>query len=58
MSFEWSEDNISLIIVSKDMDNIKVMFNKLKETGTVGMDLQETFWSRLYGSVTDKFGIG
>ena len=22
------------------------------------MDLQETFWSKYYGFVTDKFGIG
>lgn len=51
-------NNISLIIGSKDMDKIKLMFNKFKEGGTVGMDLQETFWSKLYGFVTDKFGIG
>jgi PhnB protein len=51
-------NNISLIIGSKDMDRIKLMFNKLKENGTVGMELQETFWSKLYGFVTDKFGIG
>jgi len=50
-------NNISLAIVSKDMDEIKSLFNKLKEGGTVGMDLQETFWSKCYGSVTDKFGI-
>ncbi len=50
-------NNISLIIVSTDMDEIKTLFNKLKEGGTVQMDLQETFWSKCYGSVTDKFGI-
>jgi uncharacterized glyoxalase superfamily protein PhnB len=36
---------------------IYTLFNKLKEGGTVNMDLQETFWSKCYGSVTDKFGI-
>ena len=51
-------NNISLVIVSKNMDEIKSLFNKLKEGGTVGMDLQETFWSKCYGFVTDKFGIG
>ena len=51
-------NNISLTIGSKNMDEIKSLFNKLKEGGTVGMDLQETFWSKCYGSVTDKFGIG
>lgn len=32
-------------------------FNGLKEGGHVLMDLQETFWSKLYGTVTDKYGI-
>ncbi|HEY8911125.1 MAG TPA: VOC family protein [Desulfosporosinus sp.] len=50
-------NNISLTLISKDIDEIKSLFNNLKEGGTVGMDLQETFWSKCYGSVTDKFGI-
>ncbi|MBZ9687835.1 VOC family protein [Clostridium estertheticum] len=49
-------NNISLTVVSKDMDEIRSLFNKLKDGGTVGMDLQETFWSKCYGSLTDKFG--
>ncbi|KYZ74834.1 glyoxalase [Anaerosporomusa subterranea] len=51
-------NNISLTIVSTNIDEIKSLFNKLKEGGNVGMDLQETFWSKCYGFVTDKFGIG
>lgn len=50
-------NNISLVIVSANMDEIKSLFNKLKENGTVLMELQETFWSKCYGYVTDKFGI-
>lgn len=50
-------NNISLSYTSKNMDVIKSLFNKLKESGTVGMDLQETFWSKCYGSLKDKFGI-
>ncbi|MEJ9229802.1 VOC family protein [Peribacillus butanolivorans] len=50
-------NNISLAVVNKNMDEIKSIFNKLKEGGTVVMELQETFWSKLYGQVTDKFGI-
>ncbi|MGE7765929.1 VOC family protein [Peribacillus sp. NPDC096540] len=50
-------NNISLAVVNKNMDEVKSIFNKLKEGGTVVMDLQETFWSKLYGQVTDKFGI-
>jgi len=51
-------DNITLVIVSKNIDEIKSLFNKLKERGNIVMDLQETFWSKCYGSLTDKFGIG
>lgn len=50
-------NNISLAFVSNDKDEIHSVFHKLKDGGTVGMDLQETFWSKLYGGVTDKFGI-
>lgn len=51
-------NNISLVINSSDIDEIKVIFNKLKVGGTVVMELQETFWSKCYGFVIDKFGIG
>lgn len=51
-------NNINLTIVSKNADEIKSFFNKIKEGGTINMDLQETFWSKCYGSVTDRFGIG
>ncbi|MNP75650.1 hypothetical protein D3C76_1727390 [compost metagenome] len=36
---------------------MKSWFNQLKEGGSVTMELQETFWSKLYGSLKDKFGI-
>lgn len=52
-----SGNNISLTVTSKNIDEIKALFNKLKEGGTVGMDIQETFWSKCFGSLTDKFGI-
>lgn len=50
-------NNISLAFVSKDLDEIKSIFNKLSQGGKVGMELQETFWSKIYGQLTDKFGI-
>ncbi|CAM3378672.1 VOC family protein [Aeromicrobium ponti] len=50
-------NNINLAIVIKEPDDLKKYFNKLKEGGTVGMELQETFWSKCYGQLTDKFGI-
>jgi len=49
-------NNISLAIVNKNRDEIQSMFDKLKEGGKVEMELQETFWSKLYGQVTDKYG--
>lgn len=39
------------------VEKFKEAFEKLKESGQVGMPLQETFWSPSYGQVTDKFGV-
>ena len=50
-------NNISLAIVNEDLDELKTLFSQLQEGGKVGMELQETFWSKCYGSLTDKFGI-
>ncbi len=50
-------NNISLVIISNDMDRIRSIFSRLISEGTVDMELQETFWTKLYGSVADKFGI-
>ena len=47
------------MIIGTDMEKLKTMYNRiLEDGGTVGMDLQETFWSKLYGYVIDKFGVG
>lgn len=51
-------NNISLVIGIKDIDEMKSIFNKLKQGGFVVMELQETFFSKYYGFVRDKFGIG
>ena len=50
-------NNITLAIVSKDLEEITSAFSKLKEGGKVVMELQETDWSKSYGQLTDKFGI-
>lgn len=50
-------NNISPTLVTKDKDEMHRIFNALKEGGKIEMELQETFWSELYGMVTDKFGI-
>jgi len=50
-------NNISLTVVSKNRDELTSIFNRLKQGGTVHMDLQETFWTGLYGNLRDKYGI-
>ncbi len=50
-------NNISLAIMLKNIDDINSLFDKLKEGGSVEMELQETFFSKCYGSLRDKFGI-
>ena len=50
-------NNINITVVDTDIENVKSYFNKMKVGGTIEMDLQETFWSKCYGSVVDKFGV-
>ena len=50
-------NNITLMYGSKDIAEIRRIFDCLKEDGKVSMDLQETFFSKCYGSLVDKFGI-
>ena len=50
-------NNVSLTVVSKDLAEIQMLYGRLREGGSVEMELQETFWSKAYASVTDRFGI-
>jgi len=50
-------NNVSLAAVSDNEEQLKSAFEALKVGGKVGMELQETFWSKCYGSLKDKFGI-
>lgn len=49
-------NNVSLTITLDDKEEARTLFGRLAEGGTVVMELQETFWSPLYGNVTDRFG--
>ncbi len=51
-------NNLSLIVQSANKENLTKYFERLSEDGHVEMPLQQTFWSELYGNVTDKYGIG
>ena len=50
-------NNIMLTVVSTEIDEVKSIFNKLKEGGNVEMELQETFWSYSYGKLAVNFGV-
>jgi PhnB protein len=41
-----------------DPETLSRWFKALKEGGKVHVDLGPQFWSKLYGYVVDKFGIG
>jgi PhnB protein len=38
-------------------DAVKAAFDILKEGGEVGMEPEKTFWSKCFGTLTDKFGV-
>jgi len=57
MPFQQGTNNFSLALVLDDENAIRDAFHKLKEGGSVIMELQEVPWSKVYGSLTDKFGI-
>lgn len=48
---------ISLAVVSQNEQFIRTAFDKLQDGGKVNMELQETFWSKCYGQVIDRFGV-
>ena len=50
-------NNVSVTVLYDDIEEARTVFGKLAEGGTVTMELQETFWSPLYGNLTDRFGI-
>nr|WP_106783772.1 VOC family protein [Lysinibacillus timonensis] len=50
-------NNVTVAAISNDEDFIRNAFNALKEGGKVHMELQETFWSKCYGNLKDKFGV-
>jgi PhnB protein len=51
-------DGISIMLTMDNIEQVKSCFDALKEGGEVGMEPQETFWTKCFCSLTDKFGIG
>lgn len=51
-------NNVTLYLGSKNAHELTGWYGKLKEGGTVDMELGPQFFSKLYGFVWDRFGIG
>ncbi len=51
-------NNISIMYSSEDYDELKSLFDKMASEGTVTMPFGKTFWSKGYGMLTDKYGVG
>ncbi|ARI76629.1 VOC family protein [Halobacillus mangrovi] len=50
-------NNISLVLELESAEEIQTYYKRLKEKGTVLMELQDTFWGATYAKVKDKYGI-
>lgn len=50
-------NNINPTLSMDDKDEVERIFKELAQGGIVGQELQKTFFSELYGMVTDKFGV-
>lgn len=57
MAFTRGND-MNLIVQSKNAADITKWYNGMKEGGAERMALGPQSWSKLYGFVTDKFGVG
>lgn len=50
-------NGMSVLMELDDEQAVKSAFDILKEGGKVTMELQQTFWSKCFGSLEDKFGV-
>jgi len=50
-------NDASLTVITKDIEKTRRFFDLLRVGGEVTMELEETFWSPLFGSLIDKYGI-
>ena len=48
---------ITICVELANIESIKETFEALKQGGQVSMDPQETFWSKCFCSLEDKFGV-
>ncbi|MBM7554169.1 VOC family protein [Thalassobacillus pellis] len=50
-------DNVSLVLEFESEEEIKKLYDRFRERGTVLMELQDTFWGAKYAKVKDPFGV-
>ena len=50
-------NNIYINLQPDTRKETKQLFDRLKEGGTVDMELQDMFWGDYFGSCIDKFGV-
>ena len=55
---EQTLGGFQVAITLKDEDEVKRVFEALREGGSVQMPLGPTFWTPLFGMMTDKYGVG
>jgi len=46
-----------LTVITKDKEKTRRYFDLLRVVGEVTKELEETFWSPLFGSLIDKYGV-
>lgn len=51
------DGNINMMVTLKDEEKLRSTWDTLKVGGEISMPLAPTFWSPLFGSLTDKFGV-
>jgi PhnB protein len=73
VSFEWNGDSLSgadsppgyykapqgfhIALNPSEPAEAERIFSALAEGGSIEMPLQETFWARRFGMLTDRFGV-
>jgi len=50
-------NNVHICVSPDTREETKRLFDALKESGQVEMELQDMFWGDYYGNLTDKFGV-
>lgn len=51
-------NNVSIALSIDDVDEAERIFAGLAEGGTIGMEMQQTFWVERFGMCVDRYGIG